>query len=758
MRALRQERGFTLVEVVISIALGSLIAASLGGVLLQSLIIPGRSISELVLAQEVRTLTTWLRLDGNKAQSFQLGVDEGDYGSFYWLDYGTYPPTRRTVQYYWEEGIVYRLPTIEGDPEAPIPLIKNVESADDVTFAVVESEHALNDKSVLRLLKVSVTGTSEPTTSGPVVLTDAIAVELRPEQLNPAEHLFFYLHNDPSPPVADTASQADLAMDATAPTGTTLYNYDTDNDGHPGREIRKSQKGGELDTTNDWEFQDWLSAPFPSTTTVDGRASLFISGAGGNFTDDALIVVSAWLLDYDPVTLTDTIIVSRAFSGFTSTTGWSEVGIHFRETVYEMGEGHQLRLKVQIDGVSLTVTGMVAYDTVEHTTLLMVPVQPRDLGIQDFSDVQFGGTTSGSIIDFDGLNVEIEDLVDPAGFRLSVSGSGGGTATLSACGSTILLDDGDVIEFACGSLILSVVEGAVDVVTSIDAVVTVPENTDATITNVTGGIVVENSDESQDAEPVNIVLEGSDGTLTMDVSASATVSIVEVVENEFSLEVPADAEGDVIVEAGGTVIVLMPGDVLPAGPQGMLEFALAALRPFEDDSEKFRDVVLRLEDAIGSAAWIDGVHLDPNSTPEDGKHVFDDIDKAVRDLRDVENREISELALAMATASADRIVGAARRLAIILRDEVLSGVTLDPGNEEDVDDLLGDAQGFIAVADADRTLGNLSFAVKEYADAWARLAEALATQAEPEGPGNSGGRGQSSGQGGQVEDQGAGDG
>ena len=155
MRALRQERGFTLIEVVISIALGSLIAASIGGVLLQSLILPGRSIAELVLAQEVRTLTTWLRLDGNKAQSFQLGLDEGDYGSFYWLDYATYPPTRRTVQYYWEEGIVYRLPTIEGDPEAPIPLIKNVQSATDVTFAVVESEHALNERSVLRLLRVS---------------------------------------------------------------------------------------------------------------------------------------------------------------------------------------------------------------------------------------------------------------------------------------------------------------------------------------------------------------------------------------------------------------------------------------------------------------------------------------------------------------------------------------------------------------------------------------------------------------------------
>ena len=254
---------------------------------------------------------------------------------------------------------------------------------------------------------------------------------------------------------------------------------------------------------------------------------------------------------------------------------------------------------------------------------------------------------------------------------------------------------------------------------------------------------------SQDAEAITISLEGSSGPINVEVSASATVEIVEVADEEFSFEVPADVEGTVTVETGGTVIVLMPGDGLPAGPLGILEFTLAALRPFEDDSEKFRDVVVRLIDAIGSEAWIDGLHLDPESTPEDGKHVFDDVDKAVRDLQDVENRDISALALSTATESADRITGAARRLAIILRDEVLEGVTLDPENEDDVEDLLGDAQGSIATADADRALGNLSFAVKEYADAWESLVEALEKQAEPpeddedddDGPGNNGGRG-----------------
>ncbi|HUV56976.1 MAG TPA: hypothetical protein VMV84_07065, partial [Dehalococcoidales bacterium] len=59
-----------------------------------------------------------------------------------------------------------------------------------------------------------------------------------------SETITYYLHNDPTPPTADTAAQQDLHMDESQPTATTLYNYDQwDND--PGRRIKKSDGGPE---------------------------------------------------------------------------------------------------------------------------------------------------------------------------------------------------------------------------------------------------------------------------------------------------------------------------------------------------------------------------------------------------------------------------------------------------------------------------------------------------------------------------------
>jgi hypothetical protein len=63
-----------------------------------------------------------------------------------------------------------------------------------------------------------------------------------------------YLHHNPTPPVGDTSSQADLPLSYTVPTQTTLYNYDTDNDAEPGRMIIKGGSVGETDLA---KYQNW---------------------------------------------------------------------------------------------------------------------------------------------------------------------------------------------------------------------------------------------------------------------------------------------------------------------------------------------------------------------------------------------------------------------------------------------------------------------------------------------------------------------
>ena len=50
----------------------------------------------------------------------------------------------------------------------------------------------------------------------------------------------WYLHNNPTPPTANTAAQFNLALNTTTPTATTLYNYDTGCESRVGRSIRRN--------------------------------------------------------------------------------------------------------------------------------------------------------------------------------------------------------------------------------------------------------------------------------------------------------------------------------------------------------------------------------------------------------------------------------------------------------------------------------------------------------------------------------------
>ena len=61
--------------------------------------------------------------------------------------------------------------------------------------------------------------------------------------------------------------------------------------------------------------------------------------------------------------------------GFASLSDWAEVALHFRPTVYIIPAGHQLRLKLQVDGAS-DEWGMFAYDTADQLSLLILPTQP----------------------------------------------------------------------------------------------------------------------------------------------------------------------------------------------------------------------------------------------------------------------------------------------------------------------------------------------------------------------------------------------
>ena len=79
-------------------------------------------------------------------------------------------------------------------------------------------------------------------------------------------------------------------------------------------------------------------------------------------------------------------------------------------------------------------------------------------------------TTFGNIESRGGKTVTISDQADPAGVLVSAVG-GGTPATVSTCGfeGTISFDSGDLVDITCGSVIINVISGPVDITYTMDA-------------------------------------------------------------------------------------------------------------------------------------------------------------------------------------------------------------------------------------------------------------------------------------------------
>lgn len=390
---MRGQRGFSLVELSVVLAIFTLVTTGVGGTVFFLQRVPPDQIARLQLQEELRSATMWVRFDANKAQSFQPGAG-AEYGTFRWVDFSTFPATRRKVVYFTQEGdvanpsattapfnylILYRQPYTEGVAGSVIPLMRHIATASDVVFSVASNPHFANFTAIERVLSVDVTGTIEGGPRQTLRETATVKVDLRPEQLNPVEFQFFFLHNNPTPPTANTNSQATLPMDFTQPTATTLFNYDVDRDALPGLKLVGGPARGRLDSPNPANHQDWLSGALAQGIVIDGRVSLYINVAAGGFQTGLLLMLHAWLRDFDPVTGTYTLITKEEAALFTSTAGWVQLSFHFRPTLYTLPQGHKLTLQIQFDGQSdtlLDVVGMVAYDTTAQLSFLSVPTQP----------------------------------------------------------------------------------------------------------------------------------------------------------------------------------------------------------------------------------------------------------------------------------------------------------------------------------------------------------------------------------------------
>lgn len=177
-----------------------------------------------------------------------------------------------------------------------------------------------------------------------------------------------YLHDRPSPPIAASTAQADLPLDATAPSAPALVNYDTDCDALVGRVLRV---GTGLPTeATACRFANWRSAAYPAAGTYAGSATLEVwarKSANGGASPTLVVYLRA----FDPAG--GTYVELASASAVVTTNASSPFARYTLAPVVAstIAAGQQLELKLVATGTNRNV--VVAYDTIGQPSSLRLP-------------------------------------------------------------------------------------------------------------------------------------------------------------------------------------------------------------------------------------------------------------------------------------------------------------------------------------------------------------------------------------------------
>ena len=168
---------------------------------------------------------------------------------------------------------------------------------------------------------------------------------------NPTPTTFYYLHNDPTPPTAHTdRSTGDLLIDSTAPTATTLFNYDDslNSSNEPGLGINQTAQA--LSETDTAKFQVWRTGALGSNLLLSGDVIMDIWSATKNYHGNKAGAITMYLRDYNGSSWTEIGNASAYgadWQGGSST--FVKNSILMVEVNYTISAGNELEVRLMVD-------------------------------------------------------------------------------------------------------------------------------------------------------------------------------------------------------------------------------------------------------------------------------------------------------------------------------------------------------------------------------------------------------------------------
>ena len=187
----------------------------------------------------------------------------------------------------------------------------------------------------------------------------------------PVPSVSLYLHNNPSPPVGDTASQATLPLDSTAPTATTLYKYGVPNN-NPGLLIKGTTEG--LSENDETQFQIWRTGPLAAPLGINGDVLIDLWGAIRQFHLGQSGAVTMYLRDYDGGAYTEIANGSVFAEDWQAgSDGFVNRTILIADVNYTVPASHELETRLVTDTIKASKDMWIAYDTVDYPSVINLP-------------------------------------------------------------------------------------------------------------------------------------------------------------------------------------------------------------------------------------------------------------------------------------------------------------------------------------------------------------------------------------------------
>ena len=177
-----------------------------------------------------------------------------------------------------------------------------------------------------------------------------------------------FLHNYPTPPTGDTASQPLLPMEGGLPSAVTLFNYDANRDGEPGLTLLRSQNGLAESVTT--KYQVWRTGVLGAPKVISGDVLIDLFAALTPVTQGQVGIVVAYLRDFDGSSHTEIgsgAVFARDWQS--GATGFVERMALVKDVDYTIPAGHELEVRLQID-IASQQDMTLAYDTEQHSSLV----------------------------------------------------------------------------------------------------------------------------------------------------------------------------------------------------------------------------------------------------------------------------------------------------------------------------------------------------------------------------------------------------